>query len=155
MSKSIQQRSNVAVYVVLKGARRVALVQALYPKDGAGRLSVEVHTWDKTGNYTEYKSSASGYGYCKQTAALAGAVIDGYVMADHCGRVEDKAMKAAARLLKQHQAGVLKCDWQAKAKRLGFRFANWDDKRECYTSLHPQAGLDRLTDMGYRVLQAI
>lgn len=103
---------------------------------------------------------ASGYGYDKFAAALSGLWIDGQQIADHCGTVAN-AEKAKAALFKAY---VKECDgewlkrstreyWEAKAEKLGARFANFRDGR--YQSLHFTAGLDRLTALGYTVIQAI
>jgi hypothetical protein len=58
---------NVAAYVVMKGAERVATVAFKYPRDGAGRLWAYVHIigLEMTRGY------AGGYGYDKHTAAVS------------------------------------------------------------------------------------
>lgn len=66
----------LSAYVVFKGADLVAKVLAAH---GQSRVLVEV-----IGGGKVQTGKASGYGYDKFTAALAGLVIDGHVMADHC-----------------------------------------------------------------------
>lgn len=131
-------RCAVSAQIVLnaKGAH-VATVQTLYPRDGAGRLIVNVfntergldgccaaaHCWAaivamKTGKENGYKeqarelwgnqsATAGGYGYDKRTAALAGLVIDGHTLADNCGNVPEAAA-AKDRLMKAYLAQPVK-----------------------------------------------
>lgn len=113
------------------------------------------------------QSSAGGYGYDKLTAALARLVIDGHTMADHCGQVPE-AEKARAALMRQyckahdgkeHFADMARVnarrEWDKKAARIGASFANYTTEKERFTSLHFTSGLDRLTALGYTVIQAI
>ena len=108
------------------------------------------------------QSRAGGYGYDKFAAALAGLVIDGHTMANHCGSVpEDEKKRAAlmrayARAVESGQPGNEKA-WREKAARIGCRFTNWAScgVGERYGSLHFESGLGRLDAFGYRVIQAI
>ena len=110
------------------------------------------------------QSSAGGYGYDKYAAALAGLIIDGHTIADHCGRVPE-CEKTRAALLRQYRksaaAGHTAADrdaWHKKARRLGANFTNWQttaDGCEGFTSLYFEQGLKRLECLGYRVIQAI
>ena len=70
---------SLSVYIVLKGKRHVATVQAHY---GESRCQVDVWHMDST---PLQQGSASGYGYDKFTAALSGLTIDGHTLGDHCG----------------------------------------------------------------------
>lgn len=103
---------------------------------------------------------AGGYGYDKFASALAGLIIDGHTMADHCGTVPE-AEKARARLFNAYCKAAANTGiesqkaWDAKAYKIGARFANWDSENNRYSSLHFTAGMDRLTTMGYRVISAI
>ena len=114
------------------------------------------------------QSSAGGYGYDKFTAALSGLIIDGHTIANHCGQVPE-AEKARAALMRQYckahdtsaariTANVNGKDykyWDKKAARIGASFANYTTDKERFTSLHFTSGLDRLTALGYTVIQAI
>lgn len=100
---------------------------------------------------------AGGYGYDKFTAALSGLIIDGHTMADHCGQVPE-AEKARHGLYARYRKAAPGDDmreWQAKAEKIGARFANWDNENNRYSSLHFTAGLDRLKALGYHVISAI
>lgn len=61
--------SNVSAYVILKDGKRVATVAFKFPKDGASKLWAYVH-WLGVPMVRGY---AGGYGYDKQTAAMASA----------------------------------------------------------------------------------
>lgn len=99
------------------------------------------------------QATAGGYGYDKLASALSGMIIDGHTLANHCGRVPE-AEKARAQILKAHHSDPSNSKVaEAKAAKIGARFANWSDGR--WTGLHFIAGLDRLTALGYRVIQAI
>lgn len=102
---------------------------------------------------------AGGGGYDKFAAALAGAIIDGHTIADHCGQVPEDE-KARARLLAaQLKAGARTAEerkaWNAKADRIGAHFCNWDDTRQAFGSLHFVQGLQRLEAFGYQIITAI
>lgn len=112
------------------------------------------------------QSSAGGYGYDKHAAALAGLIIDGHTIADHCGQVPE-AEKARIALLRAYRRAVVgnavktpaaRDGWQQKAKRIGCHFANWKqdaDGCEGWSSLHFDQGLTRLESLGYTVISAI
>ncbi len=111
---------------------------------------------------------AGGYGYDKFTAALAGLWIDGQQMANHCGSVAN-AQKTKDRLFAQYckfhdysgeraraaEKGWDRKHWDKRAAKIGARFANWCSEKQRFTSLHFEAGLERLKMLGYRVIQAI
>lgn len=173
---------SVAAYVVLnaKGAH-VATVQMHF---GASRVLVNVWnegreaqartlkalglTVDDKGRVTEGKrvgetiydvagiqeGRASGYGYDKRTAALAGLVIDGHVMTDHCSGF------GAPKPPKGRQT------WPGDATPpKGYTFANYrahagngddlPDAERGYANCYRRSGLDYLEALGYRVIQAL
>ena len=69
--------------VVIKLAR----VVYVYPRDGAGRLTVCVTDWGHDGAQyppAQYIGRAAGCGYNKAVAALAGATVGGIELFDHC-----------------------------------------------------------------------
>ena len=171
----IRDKANVSVSVILdrKGVH-VATVRWLFPRDGAGTVRCEVQT---PGQGITYRGRAGGYGYDKRTAALAGAVIAGIQIANHCGYGEESHEKAKARLMTRYiraasrgmTADEMKA-FEAKARAMGAHFANWCRAPGCpvepdgqggtrpgyrYTSLHTQSGLDRLSALGFRVIDAV
>lgn len=104
---------------------------------------------------------ASGGGYDKFAAALAGCIIDGHTIADHCGQVPE-AEKARAALMRQyckaHDAADGNRDrkfWDKRAAKIGAGFANYCAEKGRFTSLHFESGLKRLEAFGYRLIQAI
>lgn len=132
---------------------------------------IEQQHRDEWAAYTLFglqQGSAGGYGYDKFTAALSGLIIDGHTMANHCGQVPE-AEKARAALMRQYckahdtsaariTANVNDHDrkyWDKRAARIGASFANYTTEKERFTSLHFTSGLDRLTALGYTVIQAI
>lgn len=92
-----------------------------------------------------HQSKATGYGYDRATSALAGAGIDGYTMADHCGTVELPAM-LEAKAIHSEAPSPGQVD---RLRQIGFCFANGR------LSVYPYPGLERLEAMGYTVIQAI
>lgn len=108
---------------------------------------------------------AGGYGYDKFTAALSGLYIDGVRMSDHCGhneQTEALAKRYARACIKHdianasHEGYILfRDEWDARAKKIGARFANYDSNLRRYTSLFLESGLERLTSLGYRVINGI
>ncbi len=138
---------SVSAYVILKKGKHIATVRASF-SDG-GTCLVNVHD-DKAGFQ---HGTAGGYGYDKFTAALRGLSIDGVEMNDHCGR-----NGRSERMLKAYTAAPAPIDqkaWDDKAKKIGARFANWQQEAGRYSSLHLESGLDKLKALGYTVLQAI
>ena len=91
---------------------------------------------------------AGGYGYDKVTAALAGLIIDGHELTDHCG----------ARLPLPKGATLFPRDFKVPA---GYMLANWQgdrlnpDKPQGYMSCHRMHGLEYLKAIGYNVIAAI
>ena len=108
------------------------------------------------------QSSAGGYGYDKFAAALAGLIIDGHTIANHCGQVPEDEKKRAALMrayIKAVESGQSGSDkvWREKAARIGCHFTNWTKcgESERWASLYFAHGLSRLECFGYRVIQAI
>lgn len=64
---------------------KIARLVCVYPRDGAGRLRVALTSWHN-GDVIHHVSTASGYGYDKLTAALAGGIVGGFTLGDHCDR---------------------------------------------------------------------
>ncbi len=187
MAKQVRETTaggQISAFVVLnKKGEHVATVNAHY--SNGGRVSVDVwnigeavarsfDTADKNGKVSQasrddrsrsewslfglQQSSASGYGYDKFAAALAGLIIDGHTMANHCGQVPEceKARQSLMRAyLKPWKEGVTQKDWDIKARKLGASFANYRTENGRYMSLHFETGLRRLELFGYQVIQAI
>ncbi len=64
----------------------VARIVWALPKDGAGPIRVAVYDWGVNGEtFTGPQiGTASGYGYDKAAAALAGLTVGGETLGDHC-----------------------------------------------------------------------
>lgn len=146
---------SISAYVILnKKGEHVATVQSHYSNGGTCTVDV----WSENGDPLQ-QGRAGGYGYDKFAAALAGLKIDGHTMADHCGDVPEQSA-AKARLFSAYRKALGKPGfdqkaWNAKADKLGARFANYRSEDGGYSSLHFESGLDRLTMLGYRVISAI
>lgn len=187
MSKQVRETSAAqsirAIVVLNKKGEHVATVQAHF--SNGGTVTVDVwnegkalgrcfDTADKLGKVSQasrddransewslfglQQGRAGGGGYDKFAAALAGLLIDGHTMANHCGQVPE-AEKARAKLLADYRkafaAGqATQKAYDVKAAKLGCRFANWNAATG-WQSLHFIAGLDRLESLGYRVISAI
>lgn len=84
MTKYVRETAagkSISAYIIMKGARQIATVQAHFGNGGR----VLVNVWHHSGNVEMQHGSASGYGYDKFTAALSGLMIDGHEMTNHCG----------------------------------------------------------------------
>ena len=64
---------------------KLARIAWVYPRDGAGRLSVAVTDWHD-GDVRNFVNRAGGFGYDKRTACLAGCTVGGVELGDHCDR---------------------------------------------------------------------
>jgi hypothetical protein len=126
----------ISAYVIMKGARQVAVIQVFH---GATCL---VNVWQETAAYIRsakarkvyttdesayhdfqfQRSTASGYGYDKETSALAGLIIDGHELTDHCGRLKAPKPPKGRKLFPHN----------SKAPR-GYSFAN-------FTSIDKESG---------------
>ena len=176
MTQYISDRANVRADVILnKRGQHVATVRWLYPRDGAGTLRCEVY---EPGKGITYRGKAGGYGYDKTTAALAGAEIAGFRIADHCGHAEELHERAKARLMRRYIQAAVKgltreecAKFEQAALRIGANFANYCRSSDMpsepgdvpgevrhgyrYLSLHTMSGLDRLRALGFTVIRAV
>ena len=152
MSKQVRETAagqSISAYIILnRRGDMVGNVQSHYSNGG----TVTVDCWAYGAKRKDLQQGrAGGGGYDKFTAAIRGMFIDGVELFDHCGK-----NKQSERILKMYHKGTLTEDQARKrANKIGARFANFDQETHKYKSLHIQGGLDRLTAMGYRVLQAI
>lgn len=79
---------------------KVARIAWVYPRDGAGTLRVAVTDWALGGGRDlplQYIGKAGGYGYDKRTAALAGAIVGGVELGDHCNSEGHPQLSTLAR----------------------------------------------------------
>lgn len=112
MTKYVRETSaakSIKAFVIMKGSRHVATVQAHY-----GNSRCLVNVWHNDGSAPMQHGSASGGGYDKFTAALSGLTIDGHVMSDHCG----------ARLSPPKALGYFPADYKP---RRGYRLENYGE----------------------------
>jgi len=86
LHNEIQKRAKrVAAFIVMRGSEHVGTVRLHYPADGMGRLIAYVADWtlDRPEHipfdeFTRWKkSTASGCGYDKASAAMSGMTIAG------------------------------------------------------------------------------
>lgn len=157
MKNAFQQMENsapfkrVASFTIThpKKPHGYAVVNAAYPADGAGRLTIFVI--DSFGDSRICTSGyAGGYGYDKFTAALSGQTIDGHTLTDHCGEDEySRKLLKRAKGLSYDECRVLTSNGKAR----GYQFANWTS--EGWASCYKLPGLDYLRALGYRVIQAL
>ena len=99
--------------------------------------------------------------------ALAGLVIDGQYLFDHCSKDAhtEKLLTAYHKAMHAHPdhtlptnhlyAKGMQKDWDIKAQKIGASFANWSCNTNSYGSLFMHGGLRRLQELGYTVIQAI
>lgn len=167
--KQVRERNtDSSAFVVLnKKGEHCANVQFYYSNGGRVYCDVWARNPGESWLSLIHQSYAGGYGYDKAAAALAGAVIEGYKLANHCGTVEEKGEKAKARLFAQYKRDCkaakmtdsLQDEYKKKAQKIGARFANYcrNDITEQYSyqSLHFEHGLERLKTLGFQVIQAI
>lgn len=174
--KQVREQSDASAYVVLnKKGEEVAQVHYRFGSGGG----VQCDVWsrapgDKYLSLTHQKK-AGGYGYDKKATALAGAVIEGYTMANHCGHCEPSGEKKRAALMRAYIRAAVSGQtreklqsFEKKAEKLGFRFANYcraDDMPSepgvipgevvhgyRWTSLHVEQGLERLRALGFKII---
>lgn len=135
---------SISAWVILKDGKEVATVQAHYSQS---RVMVDV--WDYGKDIQQ--GYAGGYGYDKFTAALEGLTIDDQKLYNHCGQCDEtKAILANYKTGKITQEQATK-----KAEKIGARFANWQQSKGKYSDLYMLDGLNRLSAIGYTIIQAI
>lgn len=155
-AKQVRETSfgkGISAYVILRSdGKHVATVQAAFLDSG----NVMVDIWGP--HFLEHQGKSGGYGYDKFTAAIAGAKIDGVTIYDHSVGVWDERQSDQYKDLNSLMARYNRSEnkdgnWQDKARAIGASFSNWKDGK--YHSLYYISGLERLTAMGYKVIQAI
>lgn len=88
-----------AAVVMLNG--RTARVIFQHPRDGAGRLVVVVRESGSNGeNKLPQTGSASGYGYDKMSAAIAGMDVCGHIMQDGGEHWDNELLRAGATIIR-------------------------------------------------------
>lgn len=166
--KQVKEISDTAAKIVLnKKGEHVATVQWRYGSGGGVQCDVWARAPGESWLSLVHQHKAGGYGYDKAAAALSGAVIEGYKMANHCGRVEPAGEKKREALLRAYtrrvKAGGMSREdhaaFEEKARRMGCRFANWNTPAvglpHAWGSLHNECGLGRLEMLGFRVITAL
>ena len=166
--KQIREISDTSVKIVLnKKGEHVATIHWRYGSGGGVQCDVWSRKEGEKYLSLTHQKKAGGYGYDKKSAALAGAVIEGYKMADHCGYVEEAGEKKKAALLKAYQrrvkAGNMSRDdhaaFEKKARSIGCHFSNWNSPAvglpHSWGSLYSEPGLGRPEMLGFTVITAI
>jgi hypothetical protein len=158
--KQVRELSDTSVSIVLNEKREhVATVQTRHAKSGSVQCDVwSIAPGDKHLTLTHQKK-VSGYGYDKAAAALAGAVIDGVGIADHCGKSDPNTETLKSWIWDTYNHAVNNSlpleAIHVKARDNGFSFTNWSSYEGRYLSLHVVSGLDRLERIGYTVIQGL
>lgn len=140
---------SISAYVVMKGSREVATIQAYFADSSLGGIC-RVDIWGDNGLVAQKVNH--GYGYDKFTANLDGVTIDGVELHDHCWQ-DKKTAKILANAPKDHAESS--AYWEKMRRKHGVRPANWNGKTFQYDSCFYSDGLNRLKDMGYTVITAI
>lgn len=130
---------SISAWVVLDCDNNlVATVQAHYSDSGGVMIDIYSYNVESSHGPTlrgVQHGKASGYGYDKLTAALAGLEICGIRFMDHC-ETKDGNMVAGP--------GMADVDG-----------ANWSAEKDDWGSHYYKPGLERLVALGFRVIQAI
>jgi len=128
---------SIQAFVIIKPRKGVVATIHAHFAD-SGMCTVDV--WDE--GCLVYQGRAGGGGYDKFTNALAGAVIQGITMVDHC-QVSKKLGKGASSF-----------PYGTKEPR-GYCFANYVADKSGWTSCYRVAGPDLLKYYGFTVEQVI
>lgn len=136
---------SISAWVVLKDGKQVAQVQAHF-----GQSRVQVDIW-ATPDWSIQQGSASGHGYDKLTAAMAGMTIDGIRITNHCET--DATIKAL--LAEYHNGNTSEKAFRDALREFGASPANWSNVNGRWEDAYYDSGLDRLKALGYQVIQAI
>lgn len=166
--KQIRESSDCTAKIVLnKKGEHVATIQFRYGSGGGVQCDVWARKPGEKWLSLVHQKKSGGYGYDKAAAALAGAVIEGYKLANHCGYVEELGEKKRAALMKAYTRRVKvggmsreeHAAFEKKAARIGCRFANWNTPAvglpHSWGSLHNESGTGRLEMLGFRVINAL
>ena len=122
----------ISVHIILKKGKEVARVHAHH----GGVVQVDVFD----NGELVHQGRAGGGGYDRFTAALAGAVIQGHELTNHCDRGTAKEPKTGY--------------WSKDAKpKRGYRFTNYESGKG-YKSCYKIQGLDYLKSFGFDVIDA-
>lgn len=177
----IQDKANCSAWLIFRNdGVLIGKVQALYTAS-----AVRVQVWDWSKPEPVQNGKASGCGYDKFTAALAGCTVDGITLTDHCSKDSRTSaiLEAYTReIIKAQKAGAdkdqqykIEKKWRNKAEKYGSHFANYTEHNAKnltswqaenferrrkgnvwrYTDLYLESGLKRLEMLGYKVYQAI
>lgn len=126
------KNGQLSVIVVSKHGKRIATIGHFW-----SNKSYAVTTTIKDVNGAiMHNYKAGGGGYDKQTAGLAGAVIDGITLHNHCERATE---------------------WNGKSKKppQGAKFANYNPTKKHYEDCYYESGLDILKSFGYTIEQIV
>ena len=150
---------SISAYVIMQGYCQVATVRAHFGDTGrvlvnvwqdndacmrcAEATGMEVDPREACERFAFQHASASGHGYDKFTAALAGLWIDGHQLSDHC---------AVEMVPASADTGVWPAGYTAP---IGYTLANWSGERAGWLNCYRLPSLDYLKDRGYAVVQAI
>lgn len=163
MKKQVRESSvakSVRAIVVLNPqGKHVGTVQAHYSDAGICRVDVWAIPHGHNHFELRHQGRADGGGYDKFTAALAGTVIDGHRLFDHCERgVESNALLMEYNTKPIKWDGLVHKRFIDKAKAIGASFASVSKDTKgnpYYMACYMLPGLERLEKMGYTIINAL
>ena len=127
---------DLSVFVIIKDNKLVAKVLFHYSDSG----TVICNVFDNNG--LSHVGKAGGGGYDKTTSSIAGAVIEGITIYDHCEKaeitkeIEDLSYEEAKKVI----------------DNLGMSISNYNGVK---FDVYFKSGLDRLRDFGYKVYHVL
>ena len=144
MAKYVRETNaakSLSAYVILKGSREVATVQMHHAaaclvnvwQNGDAAVRSAAKGKGEPEAFRLQTSRASGYGYDKATAALAGLIIDGHVLTDHCARLDAPRKPKGSPCYPEGYKppkGFRLANWSTFSRETGrtFHGYNWEDK---------------------------
>lgn len=138
----------ISAWVILnKRNQHVATVQAHF----GSVITVNVFNHPPSKTPGEAAGRAGGYGYDKLTAALAGLVVDGHKLSNHCGENRPGLYDGKTPAPKGWQyANWTSWEWDGSGNRVDL-----PSEKQGYTDCYRISGLEYLSAIGYQVIKAI
>lgn len=139
----------ISAYVILKAGKVVGKVNAHFTQ-GYNATIVTVNAWDYSGDGMLQHSRVT---YGGLVSALHGLTIDGVELVDHSH--EDERTKKVLKTYLKKEPEERRAYEEYCKKKYGISFANWSETVKGFTSCFYHGGLEKLSQMGYKVICAI